>query len=65
MDLLEEGEKWWLVLIDYYLKFIKMAQIKRLDSRIVINKLEVVIAHFGIPRTMFSVNRQRYLASFS
>ncbi len=55
-DLLKEGGKWWLVLIDYYSKFIEMAPIERLDSKTVIKKLEAIFARFGIPRTVFTDN---------
>lgn len=55
-DLLKEGGKWYLVLVDYYSKYIELCHVSRLDTKTVVQRLESVFARFGIPEVLFTDN---------
>ena len=55
-DLLKHHGNWYIVLIDYYSKYIEISHLPRLNSMTVIQRLEVIFARFGIPEIIFTDN---------
>lgn len=56
VDLLKKDSKWYIVVIDYYSKYIELSHLPRLDTRNVIQRLEVIFARHGIPEIVFTDN---------
>lgn len=48
--------EWYLVVMDYYSKYLEIMQLPSLTSKVIINKLESLFARFGIPETFFTDN---------
>ena len=56
IDIFHFGHKTYLLIVDYYSKFIEVRKIKSLSSNSVIKKLKKVFRHQGIPETIVSDN---------
>lgn len=50
MDILQFGEEDYLVLQDYYSKWLEIVKLKNKTAREVIDKLKIIFATHGIPR---------------
>ncbi|XP_041355390.1 uncharacterized protein LOC121373013 [Gigantopelta aegis] len=60
MDLCEHQEKHFLVVVDYYSRFIKILHLPSTTSRSVILKMQSVFARFGIPKEVVSDNGPQF-----
>ncbi len=56
MNILKKDARWFIVVIDYYSKYIELSQLPQLNTRTVIQRLEVIFARHGIPETVFTDN---------
>lgn len=56
LDLLKEEGKWYVVVIDYYSKYLEMAHLPKLDTKTVVSRLEAIFARFGIPDEVYTDN---------
>ena len=56
LDLLKEGGKWFLVVIDYYSKYLEFAHLPKLDSKTVVSRLATIFARFGVPDEVYTDN---------
>jgi len=54
------NQRHYLVVIDYYSRYIELAQLNQLTSSAVITKLKSIFAHHGIPQTVVSDNGPQY-----
>lgn len=59
-DLLEiKGEKYLLVQ-DYYSKFMEVVKLERTESKFIVDELKIIFGRFGIPREVHSDNGPQY-----
>ncbi|KPJ13895.1 Retrotransposable element Tf2 155 kDa protein type 1 [Papilio machaon] len=50
-----QGEK-YLIVVDYYSKFVEVVQVESLRSDVIVNHLKNIFSRFGIPETVMSDN---------
>ena len=62
-DLFEFQGKYFLILVDYYSKFIEVAQLKHITSLEIINHCKSQFARHGIPDIFFSDNGPQFSSS--
>lgn len=63
VDLLKKNAKWFIVMVDYYSKFIELSHQSKLDTRTIIQRLETTFAHHGIPDVVFTDNGTQLISS--
>lgn len=56
MDILKKRSKWYLVVVDYYSKYVELSHLPKLDTQTLIQRLEVIFARHGVPETVFTDN---------
>lgn len=62
MDLFEFNRKSFLVVVDYYSRWIEMKQLTDTTSSTVINKLKAIFITFGIPDILVSDNGSQFVS---
>ncbi|UYV69447.1 K02A2.6-like [Cordylochernes scorpioides] len=63
MDLFKFENKWYLVVIDYYSRFLEMIQLDRLTASVVVRSCKSIFARHGIPETVVSDNGTQFGAA--
>lgn len=61
-DLFEFRQKQYLLVVDYYSRFIEICQLKSTTSAEIIHRLKQIFARHGIPQTFVSDNGPQYSA---
>ena len=60
MDLLELKKSQYLVMVDYYSRYIELAKLEHTTSEAVINHMKSILARHGIPETIISDNGPQF-----
>lgn len=63
VDLMKFESKWYLIIVDYYSKFLEIASLHHFTSKEVIRKLRAVFARFGIQEMLFTDNGTQLTSS--
>nr|KAG5701731.1 hypothetical protein BaRGS_004333 [Batillaria attramentaria] len=63
IDILETRGVHYLVMVDYYSRFIEIVQLSNLTSSLVVSKLKTLFARHGIPETVVSDNATQFSSS--
>ena len=61
-DVFEWNKQKYLLVIDYYSRFIEIAKLFAVSSRIVINHLKSIFSQHGIPESLICDNDPQYSA---
>ncbi len=56
VDLFKKNEKWYIVVADYYSKYIELSHLSKLTSSHVIQRLEAILARHGVPKLVYTDN---------
>ncbi|PIK51938.1 Transposon Ty3-I Gag-Pol polyprotein [Apostichopus japonicus] len=64
-DLFHMRDKTFLLVVDYYSKFVEISQLRETTSKEVINKLKEIFSRHGIPDVLVSDNGPQYRVSCS
>lgn len=59
-DLFFLKKEWYVLLVDYYSRYIEIARLEELNSRCLIQSMKSVFARHGIPEIMISDNGPQY-----
>ena len=59
-DLLELKKTQYLVVIDYYSRYIELPKLKSTSSASIINHLKSIMARHGVPETLVSDNGPQF-----
>ena len=62
-DLFHHKGQWFLLVVDYYSRFVEAVGMKTTDSNEVIEALKSIFARFGIPEMLVSDNGPQYAAT--
>lgn len=60
MDILKHEEKYYVVIIEYFYRFIEIIYINGLTNRNIINKMKNVFSKYDIPNTLVTDNCGQY-----
>ena len=59
-DLFYHGNQWYLLIVDYYSRFVEIAQLHDLSSKQVVIQLKSIFSRHGIPELLVSDNGPQY-----
>ena len=62
-DLFEWSSEWYLLVVDYYSRWIEIFHLTNLTSRTVINSFKAIFARLGIPESVFSDEGTQYTST--
>ena len=63
MDLFDLKGRTYIVVVDYYSRWVELRLLEQLDSKCVINKLKSIFATHGIPETIVSDNGPQFASA--